>query len=456
MGVTVTIRGVAATGRERFPLSCRSFRYRYWNGKQEVAVSVAERRQLRAWRTMSGLSQERMAESLGVAVSTVRNWERGSSSPHPRHVRRIAEVLSVSAADAAAAFGLVATPKSSRPTAPDATAQTATAAGPEVTPADRPSVQFLPPQRPTGRLLAQLCTPNEQPAELLDHLDSTWHSLVVTDNELGPALAITGVLQALTRLSGTVPHLDGTDARRANEMQARYAESASWLYEDMGDLASANRWIQAAYRCSDQSGHRLLGVWTLVGRSRQALLRGDATAAVLSADRALNTPIPIPPSIVAAALVYKAEGLALSGDRRGALDALDRADRDAARVEADRTPASTGGYASWCDPGYVAAGRARCLHLLGRPLEAIQLYQDSLAGLAASYYRDYGWGLARLALAQVNAGDLERATATAQQAHGIAIQVGSQRTATEVARVLDRLHLAGYTPEWSLPVELPA
>ena len=54
------------------------------------------RHQLRERRRHLGHTQESLAYALGVSVSSVAQWERGVSTPTPRHRRHLAELLEVS------------------------------------------------------------------------------------------------------------------------------------------------------------------------------------------------------------------------------------------------------------------------------------------------------------------------------------------------------------------------
>lgn len=60
---------------------------------------MAPRDRLAAQRRARGLTQEALAQALGVAVSSVRHWERGTSTPLARHRPRLAEQLNVSLAE---------------------------------------------------------------------------------------------------------------------------------------------------------------------------------------------------------------------------------------------------------------------------------------------------------------------------------------------------------------------
>jgi len=56
----------------------------------------ARRRGLAERREILGHSQEKLAEILGVELSTVGRWERGETSPQPSSRLKLADVLKVS------------------------------------------------------------------------------------------------------------------------------------------------------------------------------------------------------------------------------------------------------------------------------------------------------------------------------------------------------------------------
>ena len=77
-----------------------------------------------------------------------------------------------------------------------------------------------------------------------------------------------------------LPHLQGTDAQRLLGWGAKFAESAAWLYEDLGQFQQATSWLDRAHAWALRAGDESMTTWTLVGRARQALERGDAIASL--------------------------------------------------------------------------------------------------------------------------------------------------------------------------------
>ena len=52
---------------------------------------------LRYWRRARFLSQQELADAVGVSTKTVGGWERGESEPRVRHLQRLCQVLNVTA-----------------------------------------------------------------------------------------------------------------------------------------------------------------------------------------------------------------------------------------------------------------------------------------------------------------------------------------------------------------------
>lgn len=73
---------------------------------------VGKRHRLAQRRKVIGLSQERLAENLGVDRSTVVRWERAETDPQPWHRPRLAATLRVSVEELAALLADVGQPPS--------------------------------------------------------------------------------------------------------------------------------------------------------------------------------------------------------------------------------------------------------------------------------------------------------------------------------------------------------
>ena len=54
---------------------------------------------IRSLRKGAGMTQEKLADKLGVAVNTVSRWERGDYAPNPKYIKQMAEMFGVAGVD---------------------------------------------------------------------------------------------------------------------------------------------------------------------------------------------------------------------------------------------------------------------------------------------------------------------------------------------------------------------
>jgi transcriptional regulator with XRE-family HTH domain len=260
-------------------------------------VAAEQQSPLARQRLMRGYTQEELAEKVRTTVSTVRRWERGEVHPQPGTRRRLASELNVS-------LDQLATLLDGKPAAPIvADAPTGNLGQPDKGLAGADEAvnrrQFVIGS--VGAVIGAAAIGPDQfrssgiglgrwaDEAVAGHLGRTWHTLVATDNKFGPIHAVHGVLQSIRLASDALQQMSGADRQRVFQVDARFAESAAWLYEDMGDFAEASRWMQTAHQWADAASYPSLALWTLIGRARQAVLRWDAHTAVGLADQAINT-----------------------------------------------------------------------------------------------------------------------------------------------------------------------
>ena len=275
---------------------------------------------------------------------------------------------------------------------------------------------------------------------LSEHLGQMWHALVRADNLLGPRYALGGVLDNIGAVYASMPHLQGTDAQRLLGWGAKFAESAAWLYEDLGELQQATSWLHRAHVWASRAGDDSMTTWTMVGQARQALERGDPLASLPLLEAAESAGRLVSPAMGAAALCYQAEAHALKGNERACQQALDLAETCVSELEYDdRGDAAAGGHGAFCTTNYVAAQRGRCWRMLGKPDRALPLYLEGLSKQPVVYQRDRGWGLAGLARVLHALGDSEQAVTMAYEALQIGLTTGSARTVDEALRVVPEL-----------------
>lgn len=54
---------------------------------------------IRSLRKGAGMTQEELADKLGVAVNTVSRWEKGKYIPSPKYIKQMAEMFGANGAD---------------------------------------------------------------------------------------------------------------------------------------------------------------------------------------------------------------------------------------------------------------------------------------------------------------------------------------------------------------------
>lgn len=272
--------------------------------------------------------------------------------------------------------------------------------------------------------------------DVLSHLREQWHLLVKTDNLLGPRYALAGVLSQLDAIDELLASATADRRRDIVRVGAQYAESASWLYEDMCDLAAARQWCGQALEWALEADDQRMATWALFRRSQQVVQGRNAGQVLSLVQAARRASLDLPAPMRAALAQQEAYGLALNGDELQAQTRLDEAQNWAA---ADVHGEAREGHGSFCTPDYLEVQRARCWLALGNSARAIELYEDHVPQLPSVYQRDRGVALGHLAWAYASSGEPEQAAITATEALRIGRSASSLRTVADVKAVGDRL-----------------
>jgi hypothetical protein len=276
----------------------------------------------------------------------------------------------------------------------------------------------------------------EEVEELLAHLRAQWHLLVKTDNLFGPRYALSGVLLHVQSLEELLVSARAGARTKFLKLAAQYAESAAWLYEDSGDLGSAQTYNSRAREWAHEAGDHLMLAWTLFRGSQQATHRTDAASVIGLSQAARRNAAALTPPICAAITQQEAHGYALDGDEVRAQRLLDESHQWAAT---DTAGDAREGHGSFCTATYIELQRAACWLHLGNPQRAIALYETTLPTLPSVYRRDRGVALSWCAMAHLAADQPEQAAYIAGEALQIAHGVGSARTVRQVRAVGRRL-----------------
>jgi transcriptional regulator with XRE-family HTH domain len=412
---------------------------------------------LRRARLLRGWSQQRVADQIDAPNrQVVYRWESGKRSPGPFYRERLCQEFKMTAEE----LGLV---ELWVPNQADA-ARTVTgdwAGGTTDGAVDSPlpdSVNVLVRElwrdevkrRAVLQMLGALAAgaavdraPLQRPpavpvahaSEVADHLAHAFPELSTADWLLGPHHVLGTVGGHLDLVQQLLPNLAGARRGRLLQVGARYAEFASWLNQDSGNVRAAMHWADRAMEWAQEVGNPHMVSYVLVRKSDQAAATRDAPRAIGLAQSALQYGRRLTSRGRAVALQQPAVGHALAGDEVACQRALDTAAQLAERSQQDQEE----GPGRYCTPAYVEIQRAATWIDLGRPERAINLFDDSLATLPSVHRRDRGVYLARLASAYALSGSPDISVRKGWEALTVAQATGSRRITTELSQLGSRL-----------------
>jgi transcriptional regulator with XRE-family HTH domain/tetratricopeptide (TPR) repeat protein len=381
------------------------------NGKQSSVIGARnvsefgdELQRLMAER---GIGVRELARQVPCNAGHISQLRHGQKRASPQTAKRLDEVL-----DAGGTLIAVAARSSSR------RASGSAAGAPEFRNVPVP-VDHAMRVRLRGFSAAQL-------DELIGHLDDQWHSLVKTDNLLGPRHAVGAVHAQLNVIEALLRSARPPARQLLLRLGAKYAESTAWLHEDCSDMAGARYWTGRSMEWAVEGGDRLMVSWTLFRRGQHAAadrdaaqVTGLAAAARREAGGAATGPM------LASILQQEAQAHALDGSEVACHDSLDQAHGLAAAPD-DPGDASNG-HGSFCTAAYLEMQRHACWLTLGRPAKAIGALETAIRSLPPADRRDRGVALSHQAAAFAAVGEPAEAATAAVQALNISRDSGSER-----------------------------
>ncbi|WP_221449008.1 helix-turn-helix domain-containing protein [Micromonospora polyrhachis] len=273
----------------------------------------------------------------------------------------------------------------------------------------------------TGR-----CRPDPTVVDQLGQALAVQRSL---EDSVGARAVLLPVLGQISTVQAVRGNADGPLHDELLSLESQYAQFAGWLYQDQADRSAMAQWYARALSQATEACDPSMVASILSMRSNAAWSAGDHRRAVTLAEASCRQPAT--PGTLALSQQQLARGLAAAGERDASLRALDEAEHllDQARRQPDREPA----WIYFHDPVRLQMQRALCLREAGDHQAAIGLVEAGLRDLPASYTRDRGSYLARLAVTYALSGERDGARATAAQARVLAEATGSTRTLAEIA-----------------------
>lgn len=389
--------------------------------RSAVGARIGE--QIRRLRSQRGIPQQVLAELAGFSFSTFKRIEAGRT-PTVDELDAIAAVLRVtredllpeSEATATRPLTLLEVPPVKRREFLEALGMSATALGSAALVAG----------------LHQILLDTGEPAgDPVRYFEQVWRVLRDEDNVFGPAEVIPKVERQIRTLHGLRDRYRGPRGRELLHLEAEFAESCGWLYQDLGEYESAQYWMDRALQWSHAAQDREFTVFILARKSQLAGDMADPQEAVDMAEAAMAAAAPFS-RLTAVAATYAAHGYALTGDRGRCERAYEHA-REVLEHVNGVGPQSRFGV--WLDAAYIDAQRAQSLAVLEDYHVAAERFRSALLALPDGYPRDRGVYQARAALATLGDGDPEGAATLGLRALGTGVETGSGRIVIDLVRL---------------------
>ncbi|MGR6998782.1 helix-turn-helix domain-containing protein [Yinghuangia aomiensis] len=265
----------------------------------------------------------------------------------------------------------------------------------------------------------------------VEHLRRTRSLLIDSDNLLGPRSIVATVREHIDVIGTLRRDAQGSDRRELMELQTQYGEFLSWLYQDLGDVAQAQHWLDRAFQWSHTVGDTELTAYVLARKAQLAGDMADVAEVVDLAEAAQRTAAPRS-RLAAVARTFEGYGHALRGEASESERALDQV-----RNSLDVVASDPGPWGVWLNTSYVEVHQGQSLEALGQHERAADAFAVAMRALPDGYHRDRGVYLARQAVALAGARAPEEAGAIGMHALSVAEDTGSGRIVNELAR-LDR------------------
>lgn len=290
------------------------------------------------------------------------------------------------------------------------------------------------------RLAAALERPRSVDDAVVDHLAGVLAQQRKAEDVIGPGRVLVPVLAEVELIERLAREARGSVRVRLVRLTAEYRQFAGWMGEDTDNHPAALQHYARAMDAAQEVGDTNMTTSVLSMKSHLAWSERDPARAIGLAAAGRREPAKVSPGVLALITQQEARGHALDGDRDDVdrlLDITENLTTTAAENPDDEPP--------WvyfaADPARVLFQRGVAYVELGRHGEAVELFEQARARLAAGYRRDQGRYAANLAVAAALDGQVDRAVEAGRTALAIATETGSAHTVTDLRRMrraLDR------------------
>lgn len=275
--------------------------------------------------------------------------------------------------------------------------------------------------------------------DLLQHFKEAFNGFQEAARMLPPQQLMDGLLGNVAILDGLRRRASTCDSQHYCSLQARYAESLSWLSEEAGDLPGAIYWIDRASQWAQAANWPAMTEYSFVRRSMMVIsFSGDGRRAVDQA-RLVFEISDASPRTKGPAAKQMAFGYALTGNRDASRRILDEAMNWLAQPTRDDDTLL--GQRSVVNEDLFAIFQATCDVYLGRGESVVRVLEPRLALLSRSSVRTATITRAKLVRAYAHAGEPAEACRLAWETLQTIEQVDSLSARSELSRalrVLDR------------------
>ena len=285
-------------------------------------------------------------------------------------------------------------------------------------------------QEPFERSLARI----SHNSDLLKHFEDAFNGYQEAARILHPQRLMNGLLGDVVILDALRRRATRHNSKRYSRLQARYAESLSWLSEEAGDLPSAMYWTDRASQWAQAANWSAMTEYGFVRRSMMVIsFSDDGRQAVNQAHHVFEIS-GTSPRIRGLAAKQMAFGYALAGDRDASCRALDEAMHWLARPTYEDDTVL--GQRSVANEDLLAIFQATCDIYLGCGVKAIRVLEPRLASLSRSPARTATITRAKLARAYAHAGEPAESCRLAWETLQCIDQVGSLSARSELRRTM--------------------
>lgn len=363
------------------------------------------------FRERAGLTQEQVAEHVGINAEMVRRHERGVAMPIPLYRKRYCDL-----------FGATEEDLGFRPARADQPAAVPAGPGPELVTANPAALQVAPPEFGDGTYLQSI----------RDHIGQ----IVALDNRFGGG----DLVRLSTRFFRTLHNQLGAGTydpkleRDLHSAAGELTEVIGWLAYDAEQHDLARRMNQESLYFTRLAGDKTTELLTLQNASMHAASQGRPREALQIVRSVLEGRYRLSPRLRALFLTRKARSLAQGGDQ-SALRLFPQIRSLFLEGVSDSDPA----WAWWVDERELWWHEAMVQRDLGLASSAITNFEQSVTAIPAPEIRSQYVHRAYLLQAQVDNQTWAAAEETIRQILPLSSEVASARTVVLLRKVLGQL-----------------